>query len=87
MGRQFANDSMTPEPISVSRDKYKDEIPSDRTNHENSTPEHSNPSYTGRQFSDDWDGGFKPYGVNVGKPADATEVGIKGDVADRGRES
>jgi hypothetical protein len=49
--RQFANDSMTPEPISVSRDQYKDEIPSDRPMHDNSTPEHSNAMYTGRQYA------------------------------------
>lgn len=50
MGRQFASDSMTPEAISVSRDKYKNEIPSDRPSHDDTTPGHSNPLYVGRQF-------------------------------------
>ena len=86
MGRQFANDSMTPEPISVSRDKYQDEIPSDRTNHTNATPEHSNPTYTGRQFSDDWMGGYENYGVAVGAPK-ATTVVVNPNKAVRGDES
>ena len=86
MGRQFANDSMTPEPISVSRDKYQDEIPSDRTNHGNATPEHSNPTYTGRQFSDDWMGGYENYGVAVEAPK-ATSVVVNPNKAVRGDES
>lgn len=49
-GGQFARDSMTPEEIGVSRDEYWNEIPQDRPSHANTTPEHSNPSYVGRQF-------------------------------------
>ncbi len=35
---QFADDSMTPPPISVTRDQYKNEIPSDRPMHGEATP-------------------------------------------------
>ena len=86
-GGQFARDSMTPEEIQVSYDRYNDEIPSDRTSHGNATPEHSNPSYTGRQFSDDWDGGYKNYGVTVGPPEKAGAVTINPNRAVRGDES
>ena len=87
MGRQFADDSMTPEPISVSRDEYKDEIPSDRPYAENCTPGHSNPLYTGRQYSDDWNGGYRAYGKSVGAAPKASVVGIEGDKANRGPEN
>jgi hypothetical protein len=87
-GRQFANDSMTPEPISVSRDKYQDEIPSDRTNHSNTTPEMSGGLYQGRHYSDDWMGGFEKYGVSVGSTAPSKEqVSVNPNSADRGKES
>lgn len=51
MGRQFADDAMTPEAISVSRNKYKDELPADRPMHDNATPEHSNALYGGNQYA------------------------------------
>jgi hypothetical protein len=86
-GRQFANDSATPEPISVSRDEYGCEIASDRPMHENSTPEHSNPAYTGRQYSDDWKGGFEEYGVAVSGKSSSSETTINPNSADRGKES
>jgi hypothetical protein len=82
MGRQFADDSMTPDPIKVSRDKYMDEIPSDRPMHENTTPGHSNPAYTGRQYDDD-----VKSGTNVGAAPKATVQGVAGDKADRGPEN
>ncbi len=90
MGRQFANDSMTPPPISVSRNEFKDEIPSDRPSHENTTPEHSNPQYTGRQYSDDWRGGFTPYGKSVtdmGQSPSKKVVDVDVRRADKGPES
>jgi hypothetical protein len=89
-GRQFANDEMTPDPIGVDRDKYKDEIPTDRTNHANTTPEHSNPLYTGRHYSDDWMGGYDPYGVTVkdlGQTPSREMISLNWNSADRGRES
>lgn len=87
MGRQFANDSMTPDPISVSRNEYKDEMPSDRPMHDDTTPGHSNPQYTGRHYSDDFNGGFKPYGKSVGEAPKATSQSISGDKANRGDEA
>ena len=90
MGKQFANDSMTPSPISVSRNQYKDEIPSDRPEHDEATPGHSNPMYTGEHYSDEWDGGFKTYGVAVtdkGQSPSKTVVKTDGDKAKRGDES
>lgn len=89
-GRQFANDSMTPEPISVSRDKYQDEIPSDRSNHGNTTPEMSASLYTGRHYSDDWMGGYEAYGVSVsdgGKSPSKETISVNPNSADRGKES
>jgi len=89
-GRQFANDSMTPEPIAVSRDEFKDEIPTDRPMHTGCTPEHSNSLYTGRQYSDDWKGGYENYGTSVadqGKSPSRETVSVNPHSADRGKES
>lgn len=86
--RQFANDSMTPEPISVSRDSYKDEIPADRPMHDNSTPEHSNSLYVGRQFDTQVKSASSSYGVAVsgmGVSKEAATVSVH--KADRGNEN
>lgn len=89
-GRQFANDSMTPEPISVRRDKFNDEIPSDRPMHENTTPGMSQSLYEGRHYSDDWMGGFESYGVSVkdmGKTPVREQVSVNPNSATRGKDS
>lgn len=89
-GRQFANDAATPEPISVTRDKYKDEIASDRPMHENTTPEHSNSLYVGRHYSDDWMGGYENYGTSVtdrGQSPSKETVSVNPNSAARGNES
>ena len=89
-GRQFANDSMTPEPIAVRRDKYDDEIPTDRPEHENTTPGMSQALYVGRQYSSDWMGGFDAYGVSVkdmGKTPSRETMSVNPNSADRGRDS
>jgi hypothetical protein len=88
-GRQFANDSMTPEPIAVRRDKYDDEIPTDRTEHTNTTPEMSDGLYIGRHYSEDWMGGFDAYGVSVkdqGKTPTREQVSVNPNSAKRGGE-
>jgi hypothetical protein len=86
--RQFANDSMTPDPISVSRDAYKDEIPSDRPMHENATPEHSNLLYTGRQFDTQVKSASSSYGVSVDSSGVSKEaMNIDVHEAKRGKES
>lgn len=85
MGRQFANDSMTPSPISVSRNQYKDEIPSDRPEHENTTPEHSNSLYGGNQYAPQMN-----YGVSVtdmGQSPSRKTVDVDVHKADKGKES
>jgi len=89
-GGQFARDSMTPEEISVSRDQYWNEMPTDRTSHANTTPEHSNPTYTGRQYSDDCMGGYENYGVSVkdnGQSPSKESMDVSIHRADRGKES
>ena len=87
-GRQFAKDSATPEEIGVHRDEYWNEIPRDREEHKNATPEHSNSTYTGRQYDTivRSPNGME-YGVSVsGKPM-ASSVSVTGDEANRGKES
>lgn len=88
--RQFANDFATPDPIAVTRDQYKDEMPTDRPYHTDTTPGHSNPTYVGRQYSDDFNGGFSPYGVTVmdkGQSPSREQVAVNPNSADRGKES
>ncbi len=88
--RQFANDSATPPPIEVTRDKFKDEMPTDRPYHMDTTPGHSNSTYTGRQFSDDFMGGYENYGVTVadrGQSPSKETVSVNPNSADRGKES
>ncbi len=86
MGRQFADDSMTPSPLEVHRDKYMDEIAADRPMHENTTPGESAPMYTGRHYADD----FSSYGKGVedmGKTPSRETKDINVHKAERGAES
>jgi len=84
MGRQFADDAMTPEPISVSRDAAMDEIPTDRPMHENTTPGESGGLYQGLHYAKD----FKSYGVEVASVAPSREtMDVNVHKADRGSES
>jgi hypothetical protein len=90
MGRQFANDSMTPEPISVSRDKFKNEIPSDRPMHGESTPGKGSWSFGEGHYSDDWNGGYSSYGVSVedkGQNPSSSVVSVDNGRADRGKDA
>lgn len=89
MGRQFANDAATPDPISVSRDGHKNEIPSDRPYHDDTTPGHSNSLYVGRQFDTIVKEGTG-YGVSVtdkgqSPSREVTSVDVHG--ADRGKDA
>lgn len=84
MPRQFADDSMTPEPISVSRDKYQNEIPSDRTNHTDNTAGMGGFNWQGNQYATD----FTNYGVSTDANTGAAEkVSVDVSRADRGKES
>ncbi len=69
--RQFANDVATPSPIEVSRDYCKDEIPADRSNHENSTPGESQALYEGRHYAPEMN-----YGVSVSGSSSSKEIGV-----------
>jgi len=87
-GRQFANDSMTPEPISVSRDKYQNEVPSDRPNHTDTTPGKGSWSWGEGHYSDDNNGGYSSYGVAVKDQGQTSStVYVDNSRADRGKES
>ena len=90
MGKQFANDSMTPSPISVSRDKYGNEIPSDRPMHGECTPGMGSWSFDEGHYSDDWNGGFRPYGVSVedkGQNPSRSMISVDNSRADRGKDA
>lgn len=89
-GGQFSRDAMTPGEISISRDQYNNEIPSDRPSHTDTTPGHSNPAYTGRHYSDDFSGGYSGYGVSVadkGQSPSKEQVSVNPNSADRGKDS
>jgi hypothetical protein len=89
-GGQFARDAMTPGEIDITRDRYYNEMPADRPYHVDVTPGHSNPTYTGRQYSDDFMGGYQAYGVTVtdrGQSPSKEQIAINPNSADRGKES
>lgn len=82
MGHQFADDSMTPSPISVSRDKYDNEIASDRPMHENSTPGMGSFNFGAGHYDDD-----TKSGSDVSAPEGVEKVMVDNSKADRGKES
>jgi len=85
---QWADDSMTPEPISVSRDKYKNEIPSDRTNHTGNTAGMGAFHWDGNQYSTDFNAGFSSYGMSVdANSGNVDKMSVDTSRADRGRDS
>jgi len=90
-GGQFADDVATPEEISVSHDRFWNEMPADRTNHMNATPEHSNPTYTGRQYDTIVKNPTgSQYGAMVedlGQSPSKTSVDVSIHRTDRGKES
>lgn len=63
---QFADDSMTPSPISVKRDKFYNEIPSDQPMHENATAAEGGFNFSAGHYDDSpGKGGFGSYGRSV----------------------
>lgn len=85
MSRQFANDVATPSPISVSRDKYMNEIASDSPMHENTTPEMGSLNYSAKHYSGEFPGG---YGVSVGSSSPSREnTTVNSQSTERGKES
>lgn len=87
-GRQYADDSMTPEPLSVTYDPFANEIAADRPMHTDTTPGEGKFNFAGKQYSEDWMGGNKEYGVDV-KPSGPSRESMDVNVgaANRGNES
>lgn len=73
--------------ISVTRDSYGNEIPSDKPMHDNTTPAKGKFNFGGGQYSEDWNGGFSSYGVSVADKGQRNEVSVDVSRADRGKES
>lgn len=85
---QFANDSMTPEPIKVTRDKFQNEIPSDRPMHTETTAGDGAFHWDGNQYDDSpGKGGFGSYGVSVDSSPKVERTSVDTSRADRGKES
>ena len=90
MPRQFANDSMTPAPISVSRDKYQNEIPTDKPMHDNTTPGEGSFDWQCGHYATDFNAGFSSYGRSVedkGQNPSSSTISVDNSRADRGKES
>lgn len=81
-GNQYADDSMTPPPISVSRDQYGNEIAADRPMHENSTPGVGSWNFGAGHYDDDTKGGS-----DVSMPEGVEKVMVDNSRADRGKEA
>jgi hypothetical protein len=86
---QFADDSMTPDPIAVKRDKFQNEIPVDRPMHPETTAGEGGFNWTGNQYDDGPSkGGFSGYGVSVNDAGQqASRITVNGGRADRGQEA
>lgn len=86
---QWADDSMTPSPLKVTKDKFGNEVAADQTNHTNTTAGDGAFHFSGNQYDDSpGKGGFGSYGVSVdygqNKPERST---VDNGRADRGKES
>lgn len=79
---QFADDSMTPKPLSVTRDQYDNEIASDRPMHTNSTPGEGAWNFSAGHYDDDVKGGS-----NVSAPEGVDKIMVDNSRADRGKEA
>ncbi len=88
---QFADDSMTPSPIKVNKDKFGNELAVDRPAHENVTPAEGSFHFGGNQYDDSpGKGGFGSYGVKVsdmGQNPVVERTSVNVSRADRGKES
>lgn len=84
---QWADDSMTPPAISVSRDKYGNEIAADRSSHTEATPGKGGFAWGEGHYSDDWQGGYSSYGQSVSGSNSVERNSVDTSRADRGKES
>ena len=82
MGSQFADDSMTPKPLTVTRDKYENEIATDKPMHDNSTPGEGAWAWSEGHYAK-----VMSYGVDVSAPEGVDKLTVDNSRADRGRES
>jgi len=69
----YANDSMTPAPISVSRDSQGNEIASDPTMHEDATPGMGGANYGAQHYNDDVKSGNAVSGAGVSRETTAVD--------------
>ena len=84
-GRQFANDADTPGPISVSRDQYMNEIPSDQPMHTETTPGEGKWGWGEGHYADDPKGGVAV--ADQGQNPRVERTTVDTSRADRGKES
>ncbi len=79
--------------INVRRDQYQNEVPVDKPNHENPTPGEGCWQWEGKQYSEDFQGGFGKYGVvlkdedNRGLHPEAERIIVDIGRSNRGQES
>lgn len=102
-GRQFAGDAATPDYLDVNYDAFNNEQAQDRPFHMDKLAGdagrfgYNNPSKTslsgaqsatGRQYADDFKGGYSSYGVPVDGSAPVVEkIMVDASRADRGKDS
>ena len=93
-GRQFAGTpaegSVSPEYLEVNYDKFNNEVAQDRPKHENTTPAMGEWNWSSKKYSDDFQGGWRPYGVSVedrGQSPVVERTSVDVSRADRGKEA
>lgn len=98
MGNQYADSpaaafggSTMNNKLPVTYDQFNNEIAADRPFHENTTPEQGSWNFSGKQYSEDWMGGNKDYGMNVGadfgKTPKVERTIVDNSRADRGKDA
>lgn len=88
-GMQFAvNPYDSDNYLGVSYDQFNNEIAEDRPMHANTTPANGGFNFSGKQYSDDWKGGYSNYGVSAGGSSPSREnVTVNAQSTERGKES
>lgn len=85
---QWAENIYGTDPISVSKDKFGNEIAKDRPMHTNSTPEEGSWNFSGNHYDDSPGmGGYGSYGTEVSAPTGMDKVSVDNSRADRGKEA
>jgi len=90
-GDQFADTDKLTASFNIKRDQYGNEIPVDKPEHSNATPEEGDFHWDGNQYADDFNGGFNKYGVVVnddrGQHPKVERITVDAGQAKRGEES